>query len=228
MISSIYEDDIEIKNAFCNRIFKHVGQIIKAYVQEKISKELYLIRFFKSAVLVKSRVNLKEGEQIFLKVESLRPKIVLKKVSPQKTKTEHLNKSFSIFKEISPITQDLIKGTYIQFPFFCSNKDAEFFFFKDSDKKEEKYIIRIKVELSLLGTVDIFVEDTSAATNIVFGVENKQLQDFFMKKFYLLHDILKRNFPTKNISVDCRVLPKEYLDVPLYSIVENKGVSIFV
>ncbi|RLB09306.1 MAG: hypothetical protein DRG27_04635, partial [Deltaproteobacteria bacterium] len=105
MIPTISKSNIEIKEIPPDKrlIFKYIGQIIKAYVQKKISKELYLVRFFKSAVLVKSNIDLNEGEQIFLRVESLGPRIVLKKVSVQKAKDS--DKGFSVFKEISRIEQ---------------------------------------------------------------------------------------------------------------------------
>ena len=280
MIPAISKSSIEIKEISPDKrlIFKYIGQIIKAYVQKKISKELYLVRFFKSAVLVKSNIDLNEGEQIFLRVESLGPKIVLKKVSVQKAKDS--DKGFSVFNEISRIEQkyphlrvllDLIskpenirkrlfwenlkdlflslkkngsseylsfiksinqnlEGIYIQLPFFCFSKPTEIFFsFKGSKKKEEKYIIHIRVELSLIGTVDVFIEDAPAYMNIMFGVSDKEIQKFFMKQIHFLHDILERDCSTKKISLDCRILPREYLKVPLSSIVKKgKGVNLFV
>ena len=80
------------------------------------------------------------------------------------------------------------------------------------------------------GTVDVFIEDAPAYMNIMFGVSNKEVQKFFMKQIHFLHDILEKECSTKKIFfLDCRTLPREYLKVPLSSIVKKgKGVNLFV
>ncbi len=272
MIPTVGESSVEL--------FKYIGQILKAYVQQKISNEMYLIRFFKKAILVKSSVDLKEGEQIFLKVESLSPNIVLKKVPVREIK--ETDEKASIFRSISKIEKDYpqlrsllrllsdprntkerlfwenlkdlflllkksgsskhlsfissvnqhLEGIYIQLPFSCFIRDTEFFFsFKSSKKSGEKCIIRIRVELSRFGPVDVLIEDNPVGVNIMFGVTNREVQKLFMKQIHLLHDILKRDrCIKKEVSIDCKVLPKGYLEVPLSSIVskEKEGMNLFV
>lgn len=86
-------------------ILKEIGQLIRAWVERKISKDSYLIRFGKKSLVVKSKLKLVEGEELLLRVEALRPKVILKRI-PKSDTNSYLH---TIIKDIQKSSLSLLQ-----------------------------------------------------------------------------------------------------------------------
>jgi len=268
---------ITISQFETGRIFKNIGQTIKAFVQKRITDELYLIRFSDTSLLVQTKERLNEKEDIWLRVESLRPKVVLKKI-PQGISPKQINVfSFSDAiktikennKEIIFLLQDIfdlrkfgkkefwdtikklllkirennrssryisflkeinqqINGMYIQLPSFYSLKDPEMFFCFKRSNAGKRYILHIKVRLSFLGTISVLIRSSLQETEVIFGVSRKEIREILKKEIPALHDNLKEKGLNKRLHIDCAILPKEYVELPLYRQLKEDRIDISV
>ena len=268
-------------------IFKNIGQIIKVYIEKKISQDLYLIRFSKRSLLVQSKIRLKEGQYLTLRVESLRPKVILKPLNNKKT--EFTSKSIEFLKlaskkpslqiiikdiykkipELKAITQiifnskllkykifwdnlkkihlyfckeDLFKlnninftkqsfnyvsfvktingyleGLYLQIPYFYSFRDIEVFFSfnKIASSNQKNYIIRINLELSKLGPVEIAISCMGEIIDIKFYVKEESYS-LINRQLNLLIETLRNNYQSKHINIDCKIRSNEYWEKGFY------------
>ncbi len=259
------------------RIFKSIGQIVKAFVQKSITDELYLVRFSDTSLLVQSKEKLKEKENIWLRVESLRPEVVLKKIpqgiSPKQITVFSFSDAIKTLKEnnkeIAFLLRDIfdlkkfgkedfwdaikkillqirennkssryisflkeinqqINGLYIQLPSFYSLKDPEMFFYFKKSNAGRRYAFHIKVKLSFLGTVSIFIEDSLQETEIIFGVSRKEVKEILKREIPALHDNLKKKGVNKKIHIDCDIFPEEYVELPLYRQLKEDKIDISI
>jgi len=272
MISTFGTIEVKETNQIESFIFKNIGQILKAYVQKKISKDIYLIRFSKSSLLVQSKIDLKEGKQVFLKVESLRPKIILKQLTNQELESfpikkraliqlieqkpslwkltkaiyqndpefksilqvifnpkkitekvfwENIKKLFLHLKQGDTSSEYLpfikvinsqVEGLYLQLPCFYSIRDIEIYFElrkEGSDPKNRKHIIYINLELSVLGPVNVIIEENKNI-EITFRVKEKDTKAIIKQYLDFLKKTLKDEYPSQYIHIDCKIMPKEY------------------
>jgi len=178
--------ELWIKDTDDKSLFKHIGQLIKACVEEKIAKDLYLIRFSKKLLKVQSNLPLRKGEKITLRVEALSPKVILKKLEDK----PHSQKVPSLLEEVKgligkyPEVLELLLG-----PENIKKKD----FFKGLGKllfylkkeKQSHYIPFIRSINQKLDGIYIqlpfphFLKDTE----LFFSFKNRQID----KKGHVIH-----------------------------------------
>lgn len=225
----------------------------------------------KSSLLAQSKVNLKEGNQVFLRVESLRPKIILKPLTGkeleylgQKRDITYLLKKPSFWRLTKAIYQSEPKlrsvlriifnpkkimeeifwesikkillyigqnassksseyfhfinavnnhaeGLYLQLPCFYSIRDIEIYFElkKGSTPRDKKYIIHIYLELSVIGPINITVEEDKEI-EITFRVKKKDTQAMLKEHLEFFKETLQTKFFLKHIHMDCITMPHEY------------------
>ena len=286
MIPTINTIEVRETNQKESLIFKYIGQILKAYVQEKISERLYSVKFSKGSILVQSNLALKEREPIFLRVESLRPKIILKQLPDKALDSTNSKKALlplgekpslwkllkassqsepeirSILKIIlnpKKITEKIfwdnirrlfyhldqdtsfhylnfikavnnhIEGLYLQLTSFYSVRDIEIYFElkKNSVSKNRRCIIHINLELSFIGPVNVIIEEEKSI-EIKFKVKGKNTQDIIKKHFSTLKNRLKDLQPSKDIHMDCKIMPDDYWDKVFHINIINQQNDGFV
>jgi len=64
-------------------VFSRIGQVLRAQVIERLSESRFLLKFGERLILAETTIPLKEREDIQVRVEALRPRIILKLLSPQ-------------------------------------------------------------------------------------------------------------------------------------------------
>ncbi|HDD35527.1 MAG TPA: hypothetical protein ENF30_01870, partial [Candidatus Desulfofervidus auxilii] len=81
-------------------LFTRMGQILSAQVIEKVTNNRFFLKFGKHLLLAETLIPLTPGEKIKVRVESLKPKVLLK-LLPQVPLTD-ITKTFEL-KEISAL-----------------------------------------------------------------------------------------------------------------------------
>ncbi len=155
-------------------IFREIGQLIKALVERKISKNLYVIRFGKKSFIVESKLELTEGEELLLRVDALKPKVILKKIS---TKPRSIN-FYDIIKETQNSSQiSSFQQLNLDLEQFDNKKFLDIIkdFFLDLKKEDlVKYLSFLKsVNCGQQDSIYLFLPFFYHARNI----------EFFFKKF---------------------------------------------
>ncbi|MDL1971434.1 MAG: flagellar hook-length control protein FliK [Candidatus Desulfofervidaceae bacterium] len=76
---------IQISREEDREIFSRIGQVLKAQVVERLSENRFFLKFGERLILAETTMSLKEGESIQVRVEALRPRIVLKLLPSEDT-----------------------------------------------------------------------------------------------------------------------------------------------
>ncbi len=191
MISNI--DIIEAKDAnnnnIKNSIFRNIGQLLKAYVKEKIAQDLYIISFSNASILANSKKDLKKGDYICLRVEALKPKILLRQLDIENTFIETIKYNPVSLKDIS--IWKLIKNIYLYEP---NLRSIIRFILNGMRIKEKEFwnnLIKLYLYLEKDAINNKYIKEESQDYMALFKTLNKHAKGLYLQIpcFYYIKDI---------------------------------------
>ncbi len=224
MISTFSTIEVKESNQTEYLLFKNIGQILKAHVQKKISKDIYLIKFSKGSILVQSKTDLTEGNQIYLRVESLRPKIILKQITEKELGSIHAKPDLIHIIE-KPSLWKLIKSIYQKDPEIKSMLQPVFNPKKIREKDFWEGVKKLFLHLS---------HDTSSEYSSFIKAINNRISGLYLQLpcFYSIRDIeiyfelKKGSDPRDKKCIICINLELSALGIVNIIIEEENGIGV--